>query len=103
MSPQLKTLVAYQLNRTWMRRIPYLSKVSKYVIQHISLLLGSCCVAQNEGFGENFKLYILNQGSVARTKIRGDRKIALLYPGAVWGEEHLLLNAWFLLTPNSAR
>jgi len=29
--------------------------------------------------------------------------IHILRPGSVWGDEHLLLNAWWLLEPNTAR
>merc|ERR1711972_816484 len=95
--------VAYQMNKNWMRRVPYLSAVPKYMIEQVALLLGSFNVSQNEAFGQNFMLYILNQGSVARYNAKKKQNITLLHPGSVWGEEHLLLTAWFLLTPNTAR
>mmetsp|Transcript_31673 Transcript_31673/g.67298 ORF Transcript_31673/g.67298 Transcript_31673/m.67298 type:complete len:712 (-) Transcript_31673:20-2155(-) len=101
MSPRLRTEVAYQQHRTWMRRIPYMKGLSKFLLAQVAAKLQSCQASQNETFGKNFMLYVVDLGLVGRFgKVVG--KLCILHPGAVWGEEHLLLSALCLLTPNVA-
>jgi len=102
MSPTLRTEVAYQLHKTWMRRIPYFKGLSKFLVSQFSRCLDSLVVAAHETFGSNFTLYILHQGLVGRFSGKRSGKLCVLHPGAVWGEEHLLLTAWWLIVPNTA-
>jgi CRP-like cAMP-binding protein len=104
MSPALQADVACELHRAWLRRIPYLSGASKVFILHLAPKIRRETFAQNELFGENFKLYILRQGLCGMGADNAKPGVLrVLQPGAVWGMEHLLLTKWYLLRPNTAR
>ncbi|CAK0810498.1 unnamed protein product [Prorocentrum cordatum] len=62
MSPALQADVACELHRAWLRRIPYLAGASKIFILHLAPKIHRETFAQNELFGENFTLYVLQQG-----------------------------------------
>jgi len=99
MSPSLKTEVCFQINRAWLRRVPYLCKVPRIFISQIAVRMKSEHYSQEETFGHTFTLYIVNRGLCTR----GAAQLQVLQPGAVWGEEHLLLTAYWLLVPNTAK
>lgn len=103
MSPALQSDVACELHRAWLRRIPYLAGSSKVFILHLAPKIRRETFAQNELFGENFKLYILRQGLCGMGASNAAQVLRVLQPGAVWGMEHLLLTKWYLLRPNTAR
>mmetsp|Transcript_65613 Transcript_65613/g.150337 ORF Transcript_65613/g.150337 Transcript_65613/m.150337 type:complete len:397 (+) Transcript_65613:2-1192(+) len=99
MSPSLQREVAFEMNRGWLRRVKYMSGVSRLFVTEVAEKLASRQYAQSESFGENFHLYVLARGMCSR----GTRRLIICNPGCVWGEEHLLLTAWWLLPPNTAR
>eukprot|EP00746_Dinoflagellata_sp_MGD_P136897 gnl/MRDRNA2_/MRDRNA2_70747_c0_seq1.p1 gnl/MRDRNA2_/MRDRNA2_70747_c0~~gnl/MRDRNA2_/MRDRNA2_70747_c0_seq1.p1 ORF type:complete len:705 (+),score=118.54 gnl/MRDRNA2_/MRDRNA2_70747_c0_seq1:78-2117(+) len=100
MSPTLKLEVLYQMSKDWIRRVPYLAGTSKLFLMEITMHLNSQRYGQKEVFGDNFRLYIMKAGIC--NWIQGEGKNSLLRAGCVWGEEHLLLNNWELLRPNTA-
>lgn len=98
MSPQLRAEVAREVNRAWVRRVPYLAGASWEMVVDISQQLVPQMYAQKESFGTAFTMYILHRGMVSK----GDDGLFVRRPGAVWGEEHLLLNVWWLLEPTAS-
>jgi len=109
MSPKLRVEVSYAINRGWLLRVPYFVGISRFFVQELTVRLHSHNYSQEETFGSNFTLYIIYNGictwfrSSAATKISTKRKSCILTSGCVWGEEHLLLNVWKLLIPNTAK
>lgn len=99
MSPSLRNEVAYQVNKAWLRKVPYLAKASRLLMRDVTMNLSALLVAQQETFGENFALYILNKGICSWSK---HDKYVVITPGNCWGEEHLFLKNWELLLPNTA-
>lgn len=87
MSPQLRRATAREVNWPWVQQIPYLRGCSWPMITAVAEGLETQRYAQHEIFGKPCHLYVLSRGLVSRcislTK--------LLHPGAVWGEDHLLL------------
>merc|ERR1712014_366875 len=102
MSPALQAEVAVDMHKTWLYRVRYLWGLPRLFIKDLAQVIKMENYAQNEVFGENFTLYIMHRGlcSKATKKRLG---IRILRPGSVWGEEHLLLSACWLLDPNTAR
>jgi len=96
MSPNLRSQVAHELNRSWLRCVRFLLKCSPEFLSDISQQLRSKMYGQSEQFGVPFTLYILNHGLGVRPASFFIRR-----PGAVWGEEHLLLTCWWLLDPTT--
>lgn len=97
--PSLQAEVAVALNKAWLRRVPYLVGQSKLFTGRVSVCIKSRHYAQQERFGSNFTLYILNRGLCSRSLRHGHLRI--LAVGDVWGQEHLLLTSWWLLLPNT--
>jgi hypothetical protein len=54
--------------------------------------------AQHEVFGKPYRLYILSKGVVSRSM----NITALLKPGSVWGEDHMILSCTYLFEDVSA-
>eukprot|EP00746_Dinoflagellata_sp_MGD_P129535 gnl/MRDRNA2_/MRDRNA2_63682_c0_seq2.p1 gnl/MRDRNA2_/MRDRNA2_63682_c0~~gnl/MRDRNA2_/MRDRNA2_63682_c0_seq2.p1 ORF type:complete len:538 (-),score=74.61 gnl/MRDRNA2_/MRDRNA2_63682_c0_seq2:38-1552(-) len=107
MSPQLRGEMSYELNRVWWLRVPYLSKCSRDMRIACSENMRQVMFAQRERFGSPFTMYILNRGLVARpsqhgSNSTGSQTLYMRFAGAVWGEEHLLLNHWWLLEPTTS-
>lgn len=99
MSPCLQSSVAYAAHKAWLLRVPYLAKATRPFVVRISFALQNQCFAQDETWGDLFKLYILRRGLASL----GVSKIRVMPVGSVWGEEHLLLTDKKLLSPNSAK
>lgn len=122
MSPQLQADVSRELNRAWLCQVPFLAQCSFGLTTAVSENLKQACYSQGEHFGVSLTLYILNRGLAAKDEYvstdwdteRFDRRLSLdsgsgggsgikwRRPGAVWGEEHLLLSAWWLLDPTAS-
>mmetsp|Transcript_33982 Transcript_33982/g.76116 ORF Transcript_33982/g.76116 Transcript_33982/m.76116 type:complete len:674 (+) Transcript_33982:31-2052(+) len=98
MSPSLRNEVAYETHKSWLRRVPYLVGMSKLFIMHLTAKLKSEHFGHNEHFGANFTLYVIVRGLATKNSNKG---FCMLRAGSVWGEEHLLLNVWWLLNPNT--
>lgn len=101
MSPSLRTQVAYQTNKVWLLRIPYLRFMSRIALCEIASSLESLYFTRGEIFGENFKLYIMIKGLCSWTRgVHNSSKSSVMTSGTCWGEEHLFLYNWELLIPN---
>lgn len=98
MSPVLRTEVCFFMYKKWLQRVSYLRGTSKLFTSRLTLAMDKQTYAKEETFGDDFKLYILVMGMASR----GEGKICIMGTGSTWGEEHLLLSAWFLLRPNTA-
>lgn len=92
MSPQLRRITAREMNWPWVQRIPYLSKCSWPMITAIAEGLLTDRYAEHEVFGKPGHLYVLSRGLVSRVQ----HVTFLLKPGAVWGEDNLLLHCSYL-------
>jgi len=95
-SPALRKEVAREQNRAWIRCVQFIATCSSEFKVDISQNLLAQMFGQSETFGAPFNMYILNRGLAVRQK-----GFFIRQPGAVWGEEHLLLTAWWLLTPTT--
>merc|ERR1712232_539020 len=102
MSPALQAEVARDMHRTWLYQVSYLWGLPRLFIRDLAQVITMNQFAQNEVFGENFTLYIMHRGLCSKAT-RKRMGIHILRPGSVWGDEHLLLSAWWLLEPNTAR
>jgi len=98
LSPLLRMEVSYHCHKVWLRRVACLAGAPKLFTSSLTSCLACTVYAAQETFGSNFTLYIVNQGVISRA--RG--KLCVLTPGAVWGEEHLLLTVYWLLQENTA-
>lgn len=87
MSPQLHCEVSREVNKPWVLRVSYLRKCSWPMIASVSGAMEVERYAHMETFGSPLHLYILNRGLATRCR----SYLQLLSPGAVWGDEHLLL------------
>merc|ERR1712205_226157 len=98
MSPIMRTEVCFFLHSEHLQKVPFLKHAPKPFISTLALDVQHRAIAQKETFGEDFVVYILQSGLCSK----GEGRLSILSPGAVWGEEHLLLTSWWLLRANTA-
>lgn len=97
MSPQLRRDTSREINKFWVLRIGFLTRCSIAFITDVSEALKIQMFSEEETFGERWHLYILKEGLATR-----QTHLQVIAPGAVWGEDHLLLTCERLLTDNTA-
>jgi len=101
MSPSLQTEVAVELHKVWMRKVPFLAGSSCLLIADLVQRIASENFAQQETFGSNFRLYVMNRGVTSRN-VGVKRRQRVMVPGTVWGLEHMVFMTANLLEPNTA-
>merc|ERR1712107_261299 len=107
MSPALRYDCAYEMNKTWIVYIKFLSRVARLPTGP-ALLIELCdklfprSFGAGELFGDISHMYILIAGRTLRTNALGSN-ISCLFQQSVWGEDHLLLTNRLLLSDNTAR
>lgn len=111
MSPRLQYDIAHELNRGWVMQVRHLRGCSRPMLTAVSQSLCSNFFSQMEPFGTVFALHLLTRGLVSRQVGRAyvTRKLSrqrcqlrVLTPGAVWGDDHLLLCNYKILEDVSA-
>merc|ERR1740129_539910 len=98
LSPFLRMEVSYHCHKVWLRRVSFLVGAPKLFLSNLTDSMDTFVYAAQETFGSNFTLYTVSQGVISRA--RGH--LSVLTAGGVWGEEHLLLTAHWLLQENTA-
>lgn len=128
LSPHLQGEVSRELNRAWLRQVAFLHECSPAMLTDLSRNLRHAAFCQGEHFGVPLTLHIMERGLASRDNLANDvitktssgekgsrrpsfssdsgtgrsKGIRIRRPGSVWGEEHLLLSAWWLLDSNAS-
>jgi len=102
LSPQLRRETKRELNQHWVLRISFLKGFSDPFVTDVSDGLTRFIFLDQENFGQPGYLYIALAGAGYRNmRHKSNGKVILIASGDVWGEDHLLLSAKWLLTDNS--